>query len=466
MKKILEKSYDTLTTLVQRRLFKTPARLSMVTFLLLISIGTFLLCLPVSSKTGSLTLINALFTSTSASCVTGLSVININESLSVFGQCVLLCLIQVGGLGIMTISTVLILVAGGKASFAEINLVHDTYTHSDSRSAGSILREIFLLTFFLETLGALLLFTRFYPVYGASRGAYVAVFHSVSAFCNAGFSLFPDSLEGFRNDFIVNLVISVLILTGGIGFLVIAELRNNFPVNKRTWKRLSLHTKLILVSSLVLVFGGTLVILIMEWDNTLAGMDPAHKVLASFFQSVTLRTAGFNTIPISTMANQTLFISIIFMFIGASPGSCGGGVKTSTMATLFLLGLSRLRGQSCTAAFNRTIPEQSVTKATNMIMISLFVVIIGTILLLMTEVGRIPHAESRGKFIEILYETVSAFGTVGLSMGLTETLTSAGRLIITLIMFTGRLGPMIIAVAISRKELKHFTYAHEDIMVG
>lgn len=466
MKNFIENSYNYLSTLLQRRLFKTPARLSVVTFLLLISIGTVLLSLPISSRTGSLRLIDALFTSTSASCVTGLSVINVDASLSLFGQIVLLCLIQVGGLGIMTISTVLILIAGGKASFAERNLIHDTYTHSDSRSPGSILGEVFVLTFLMEGLGAALLFTRFYPVYGLSKGAYFAVFHSISAFCNAGFALFPGSLEMFRDDILVNLVVSSLILAGGIGFLVIAELRSNFPVNRRKWKRLSLHTKLILVSSLTLVLGGTLMVLIMEWNTSLAGMNPGHKLLASFFQSITLRTAGFNTIPISAMANQTLFISIIFMFIGASPGSCGGGIKTSTMTILFLLGWSRLRGEGSTSAFNRTIPDQSVTKATNMVMISLFVVIVGTVLLLMTEVGRIAHAETRGKFLEILYETVSAFGTVGLSMGLTETLSSAGRLIITLIMFTGRLGPMIIAVAISRKDLKQYTYAHEEIMVG
>lgn len=462
-----ERLVSRLRTIVHRRLFRTPARLSVTAFLLLIAIGTFLLTLAVSTPDSQgLRVIDALFTSTSASCVTGLSVIPVNTSLTLFGQIVLIALIQVGGLGIMTISTVLVMIAGGKASFAERNLINDTFTHSDSRTPGSILREVFLLTFTMEAIGAILLFIRFYPAYGLTTGSYYAIFHSISAFCNAGFALFPDSLAGFRDDVLVNLVISSLILAGGVGFLVIAELRSNFPVNRRKWRRLSLHTKLILVTSLILVVSGTFVVLAMEWSNTLSDLNAGHKILAAFFQSVTLRTAGFNTIPIGTMANQTLFISIIFMFIGASPGSCGGGIKTSTLATLFLLGFSRLKGQQTTSAFNRTIPDQSVTKATNVVMLSLFVVILGTILLLMTEVGRLSHAQSRGKFIEILYETVSAFGTVGLSMGLTESLTSAGRLIITLIMFTGRLGPLIIALAISSKDTKHFTYAHEEIMVG
>jgi trk system potassium uptake protein len=466
MKRILEKKMSRLGTLLHRRLFKTPARLSVTAFLLLIITGTILLGLPAASVSRPIGWVDALFTATSASCVTGLSVITVPETLTLFGQLVLLGLIQVGGLGIMTISTVLVMIAGGRASFAERNLVQDTYTHSDSKTPGSILKEVFLLTFFLETLGALVLFTRFYPIYGLSHGAYLAIFHSVSAFCNAGFALFPGSLELFKFDAVVNVTVSILIICGGLGFLVIAELRNHFPSNRRKWNRLSLHTKLILVTSFFLLAGGTLLILIMEWNNTLAGMDIRHKFLAAFFQSVTLRTAGFNTIPIQGMANQTLFISIMFMFIGASPGSCGGGIKTSTLATLFLLGRSRLKGQSATSAFNRTIPEQSVTKATNMIMLSLFIVIFGTILLLMTEVGRVAHAQSRGRFIEILFETVSAFGTVGLSMGVTETLSTIGRLIITLIMFTGRLGPMIIAIAISRRDTQHFTYAHEEIMVG
>lgn len=462
-----EQPLNRLSTLVHRRLFKTPARLSVTAFLMLICVGTLLLTLPSSSRSGpGIGFIDALFTATSAGCVTGLSVFPVNETLSLSGQIILLLLIQVGGLGIMTISTVLVMIAGGKASFAERNLIHDTFTHSDSRTPGSILREVFILTFTMETLGAILLFIRFYPVYGLKTGAYYSVFHSVSAFCNAGFALFPDSLAGFKDDVLVNLVISGLIIMGGLGFLVIAELRNHFPVNRRTWKRLSLHTKLILVTSLVLIICGTLMVLIMEWNNALSDVHVGHKIMAAFFQSVTLRTAGFNTIPIHSMANQTLFISMIFMFIGASPGSCGGGIKTSTMATLFLLGWSRLKGHHTTSAFNRTIPEQSVTRATNMLMLSLFAVILGTILLLMTEVGRVSHTQTSGKFLEIMYETISAFGTVGLSMGLTESLSSTGRLIITLLMFTGRLGPLIIAVAISSRGTRHYTYAHEEIMVG
>lgn len=467
MKNIVDKVYSHISGIVQRRLFKTPSRLSVTAFLLLILLGTWFLNLSVSSKHGNLSWIDALFTATSASCVTGLSVVNINDTLSLFGQAVLLILIQVGGLGIMTISTVFILMAGRKASFAERNLIQDTYTHSAGRSPGGILKDVLILTFVIEMTGAILLMIRFCPVYGIKTGVWYAVFHSISAFCNAGFALFPGgSLEIFRDDVLVNLVICGLIVLGGLGFLVISELKGNPPVSRRRWNRISLHTKLVMVATFILIVAGTLVILAMEWRNTLAEMSVGNKIVASLFQSITLRTAGFNTIPIYRMANETLFISIILMFIGASPGSCGGGVKTSTVATLFFLGFSRVNGRENTTAFNRTIPDQTVNKATNMVMISILVVGLATMLLLMTEVGRVSYMETMGKFIEILYETVSAFGTVGLSMGITDKLSQAGRLILSLVMFTGRLGPLIIALAISRQGAKHFTYAHEDIMVG
>ena len=467
MKKIIDKAFSQFIGIVQRRMFKSPSRLSVAAFLILIFSGTALLTLDVSSRKESLSFIDALFTSTSASCVTGLSVINVNNTLSFFGQIVLLSLIQIGGLGIMTISTLFILIAGGRASFAERNLIQDTYTHSGSRGPGSILKDVIILTLVIELAGAALLLIRFYPAYGLKTGLYYALFHSISAFCNAGFALFPGgSLEIFRDDVLVNGVICTLIVAGGLGFLVISELRSNPPVTRRRWNRISLHTKLVLTTTLVLIVGGMAIILLMEWPNTLADLKPGHKIVAAFFQSITLRTAGFNTIPIYRMANETLFISIILMFIGASPGSCGGGVKTSTIATLFFMGFSRIQGREGTSAYSRTIPDQTVTKAANMVMISLFVVGLATTILLMTEVGRVSYMDSMGKFIEIFFETVSAFGTVGLSMGITEKLSQAGRVILSIVMFTGRLGPLIIALAISRQQTKNFTFAHEDIMVG
>ncbi len=467
MKNIVDKAFSYTSGILKRRLFKTPSRLSVVAFLLLIISGTSLLSLSVSSRHGSLSLIDALFTATSASCVTGLSVINIHDTLSLFGQIILLILIQVGGLGIMTFSTVLILMAGGKASFAGRNLIQDTYTHSTSRGPGVILKDVLILTSVIEMTGTLLLMIRFCPVYGFKTGSYYALFHSISAFCNAGFALFPGgSLEIFRDDVFVNLVICSLIILGGLGFLVISELKSNPPINRRQWNKVSLHSKMVVVTTLILILTGAGVILAMEWTNTLSGLSMGHKINASFFQSVTLRTAGFNTIPIYRMSNETLFISILLMFIGASPGSCGGGIKTSTLATLFCLGLSRINGSEKTTAFKRTIPDQTVNKAANMVMISIFVVGVATTILLLTEIGRVSYMESMGKFVEILYETVSAFGTVGLTMGITEKLTETGRLVISIVMFTGRLGPLIIGLAISRQVTRHFTYAQEDIMVG
>jgi trk system potassium uptake protein TrkH len=466
MKKKLSTFFWVLTQTISKRVFGSPARLSVLAFLLLILSGALLLCLPVSSAGRPIGFIDALFTATSAGCVTGLSTINVASDLSAFGQGVLLCLIQVGGLGIMTLSTVLILLAGGKTSFTERHIIKDTYTHSGRRSPASILYDVLLLTFIMELCGSVILFIKFYPGYGFNTALYYAVFHSVSAFCNAGFALFPGSLEMFRGDWVVNLVIVFLIITGGLGFLVISEIRTTRPFNKRKWNRLSLHTKIVLTATFFLIFSGMLIFLYTEWNNTLASFSVSEKLLASLFQSVTYRTAGFNTIPFDRLANETLFISMIFMFIGACPGSCGGGIKTTTAASLFLLGVCRMTGKDCTSAFNRTIPDHSIAKATNVVMISMFVITVGTIFLLMTELGNISHLESRGKFIELLFEVVSAFGTAGLSMGVTDSLSASGRLIITAIMFIGRLGPMIIATAISRKTSKAFMYAQENLMIG
>lgn len=433
----------------------------------MIALGALLLMLPASSRAGTLSFVDALFTATSAGCVTGLSVLDVGTTLTPFGQGVLLALIQLGGLGIMTLSTLLILGAKGRLGFAGNLIIQDSFTHSGKKSPAEILGAVIRVTVVIEFLGALLLFCRFYPASrDLSHAVWFSVFHSISAFCNAGFALYPDSLVRFRGDLLVNGTVSFLIIAGGLGFLVISELQGKVRPGRWRWERLSLHTRLVVTASFFLLLFGTLVTLLMEWHNTLSALPFPEKLLAAFFQSVTLRTAGFNTLDFNAMANGTLFLAMIFMFIGASPGSCGGGVKTTTAATLFLMARSRLTGAAHVSAFSRTLPAKSVEKATHLMMLAFVVVICGTLVLLSSEMGGLSHTQSRGRFLELLFESVSAFGTVGLSMGVTPTLSTVGRLCVTLLMFVGRLGPMAVAVAVSRDTAPRHQWAEEDIMIG
>ncbi len=449
-----------------RFLLQAPERITIFGFMILIIVGAGLLMMPVASTGDKLGFIDALFTSTSASCVTGLAVIDTGSGLSVIGQFILLFLIQAGGLGIMTISTLFVLIMGWRPGMTERIIIEDTFTHSGGRRLTSILKDVILFALVIEGIGAFLLFFKFIQENGVDMAFHLSIFHSVSAFCNAGFSLFPDSFSRFCEDWFLNLVICFLVIAGGLGFLVLAELKRNFPFKRRTWTRFSLHTKIVLSATGWLLFGGTLLILVMEWNNTLAGMSIPSRFLASFFQSVSARTAGFNTLPFGSLANETLFTIMLLMFIGACPGSCGGGIKTTTFATLFHLGLSRLRGLERPQIFYRTIPDAGVGKATSIFMVSMVIVTIGTMILLMAEVGDMTHNASRGKFLELFFEVVSAFGTAGLSTGITGDLSNAGKLIITFLMFAGRLGPLVLAVAISRRQVARYHYAEENIMVG
>ncbi len=449
-----------------KSLFHSPERISVLGFFLLITAGTTLLMLPWASTGDGLGFIDALFTSTSASCVTGLTVVDTGGDLSLFGQGVVLFLIQTGGLGIMTISTLFLLSMGRRPGLTSRIIIEDTFTNSGKTPLSSLLKEIIGFALGIEAVGVVLMFFCFLPFYDISESLYFAFFHSISAFCNAGFALFPDSLEGFRGNWPVNIIICILVILGGIGFLVISELRRAFPYNRRTWQRLSLHTRLVLAATALLIMVGTLSILLMEWRNTLAPLSAPERVLASFFQAVSARTAGFNTLPIQAMANETLFVIILLMFIGACPGSCGGGIKTTTFVTLFLTGLSRLSGRVRPHLFNRTIPAASVGKAASVFMISALVIIIGLLAVLATDLGDTSHMQSRGKFLELFFETTSAFATAGLSTGITTSHTVSGKLILAAMMFVGRLGPLVLAMAISRRSKPNYYYAEEKIMVG
>ena len=451
---------------ISKYLLHSPARLVIFGFAFLILTGAILLMLPVASTGDNLGFVDAIFTSTSAICVTGLTVVDTGEAFSRFGQVIILILIQAGGLGIMTVSTLFLLLAGRRPGLTGQMVIQDTFTHSRELSPLAILKEVILFTSIIEGVGILVMFFYFLPENGIRQALFEAVFHSVSAFCNAGFSLFSESFVGYRESWTLNLVISFLIVAGGLGFLVLSELKRHFPFKPRTWARLSLHTKLVLSTTAILLVSGTLLILLTEWHNTLGALSVPGRFLSSFFQAVSARTAGFNTLSIGNMANETLFVLILLMFVGASPGSCGGGIKTTSLAALAVLGMSRFRGQEHTQIFGRKISEGSVKKAVSVVMLSTMVVCAGIIALQMTEIGGVSHVQSRGKFLELFFEVVSAFGTVGLSTGITGGLSALGKITITGIMFVGRLGPLLIGVAVSRRSLSTYYYAEESVMVG
>lgn len=448
----------------------SPSFYPILSFLLLILSGTVaLLAFPI--KDGShLSIIDALFMATSATCVTGLSVIDIGTKFTLGGQLTILTLIQLGGLGIMTFSTVFILALGRSISFRSRFVIQDVFTHSPQADFYTLLRHVFLFTFTFEAVATLILFTHFQHRFSSLNAFYYAVFHSISAFCNAGFSLFSDSLMHYRGDFLVNITVMVLVIAGGIGFMVLHEVvrASTEPhPTRHPWNHLSLHTRIVLFMTLMLLVCGTAFFLLSEWSDTLKGLPFSQKLLASCFQSVTPRTAGFNTLDYSAMNNLTLLGTIILMFIGASPGSTGGGIKTSSMGVLLALSRARITGSGHVHAFRRSISSGTINRAFAIFVISVVIIMLGTACLLITEVGDIPFKASRGLFLELLFETTSAFGTVGLSMGVTGSLSTMGKFILVLIMFTGRLGPLVIAMAIQPAPTRaKFLYAEERVMIG
>ncbi len=443
-----------------------PGTLSIIVFAGLIVVGTLLLCLPYASTSRPLGVVNALFTATSATCVTGLAVVDTGKDLSIFGQLVVLGLIQAGGLGIMTLSTVFMMFVGLRPSLRGRLVMKDAFTHGGEINLSSLLKDVILVTSAIEAAGALALFFRFLPGRSFGQAVYFSVFHSVSAFCNAGFGLLSDSLMSYRDDWVVNLTICFLIFTGGIGFMVLSEIKQKRIFHPRGWTRLSLHSKIVLTTSGILILLGTAVLLLLERNETLDGLPASSQFLGALFQSVTARTAGFNTLPIERMANESLLFIILLMFVGASSGSCGGGIKTGSFATLVILAVSRFRGLARPQMFRRSIPEDSVARSVNVFIVSVFVVIVATVAILAVETADLSIATDRSLFLKLLFEVVSAFGTVGLSMGVTASLTPWGKGILCAVMFIGRLGPLMIAISMSRDTVSKSYYAEENVMIG
>ena len=443
----------------------TPPRALVLSFALLILIGWGVLLLP-GFTAKPLSPIDALFTSTSAVCVTGLIVVDTGSHFTVAGQWAILILIQFGGLGIMTFSVLLYRLVTGKGYLGYEIVVRDSFSYRPQHNTMDMVRFVVALTFGVELVGAILLLVFFSADYSAPRAAFLAVFHSVSAFCNAGFSLWPDSLTRYAGHTGINLVFMALIILGGLGFIVISDLGRLIRPGRRS--RLTLHSRLALTTTAALIVFGAALFAHQEWTNVLRGMSWCDKIIVSLFQSITPRTAGFNSVDYYHLTNTSLLMTIILMFVGGCPGSTAGGIKTMTLAVLVALAVSRFRGFNRATAFRRSVPNEIVARGLTITLIGISVVIIALVFLLATETGHLDHSQTRDVFLDLLFEVVSAFGTVGLSMGATANLTVWGKVIIIFTMFLGRVGPLTVAMALvaGRGRGRSYRYAREEVMVG
>jgi trk system potassium uptake protein TrkH len=449
-------------------LVKYPARVSLLWYVGVILAGAVLLCQPFCGVPGRepVSFLDAMFTATSATCVTGLAVRSTELDFSFAGQLVILLLIQLGGIGIMTITTYFIFKLTGRTGLRDQVLIGQTI--GSGPNMGWVLRHVLWMTFLFEAAGTALLFGRFAFEMPPLQAAWHALFHTIAAFCNAGFGLHDDSLIRYQGDVYVNLVICGLIVGGGIGYPVLMDLRLNWggPWRSR-FSNLSVHSKLMLLGTTFLILLGTAGILALEWDAALADAPLPQKLLVSFFQAVTPRTAGFNTVNMADLTDATLFLIIGLMMIGAGPCSTAGGFKVSTLMVLVLQAWSLFRGYRRPRAFRRTIPESIVLKAIATAM--LFAVISGIALsvLLALEHGGEPHRRSHGLFLDAAFEVVSAIGTVGLSTGITPALSAGGKVVIIFLMLLGRLGPISVFVALSWSERRDtIEYAAEEPLIG
>jgi len=443
---------------LQKKTF-SPPQLIILIFFTLIFIGSILLILPISSSTGeSIGLMNAVFTAISAVCVNGLTIINIGEDLSFFGQVIIMLLVQIGGLGFMSLSVMIAIVLGKKIGLKERLLIQ--HTTQAASAQGLVKLSIYIITIVLtfELIATLILTLHWQSALGFERALFEAFFYSISAFNNAGFALQDIGLVSHVGDPVVNLTLTTLIIAGGLGYIVIVEL-----IRKRNWKTLSLHSKIVISASIAITLITFTVIFLLESlnVNTFGHLSTGERIQAAWFQSIVPRSAGFNTIDISALLPATQFIMIILMFIGAASGGTGGGVKINTIVVLMLATLATFRGGGQVKAFKRGIAIDSILRALAVVISSLLCVVLITLLLTLTE------NLNDYSFITILFEATSAFSTTGLSLGLTKFLSDPGKVIIAITMFIGRLGPLTLAYALAhRKSNTRMTYPNDNIMIG
>ena len=445
-----------------------PATIFILSFIDCIGMGTALLALPVSTTSGYISFMDALFTVTSAVCVTGLTIHDTGTYFTAFGQAVILLLIQIGGLGLMTLSVVFFKFIGMNVSFQQRRIMQDTFTHTPRKDIHVLLKSIFVFSGLTELVGAIILgiyWSREYPI---TQAVYLGVFHSVSAFCNAGFSLFAANLIDYKGSLTVNLTICSLIVLGGIGFPVIFDIYGYFSKKRLNRVKISLQTKVAGAATGVLILAGMVLYLIFEKNNSLKGLDPLETLLGAFFQSVTARTAGFNTLDLTTLSDAGAFLLMILMFIGASPGSCAGGVKTTTISVLIVTAIAKLKGILYPSIFKKRISDTNIMKSLSIVGISVFFITLIFLLMLITQpASPVAGTVTADRFRIYLFEVLSAFGTVGLSMGATTQINDWGKFLLVIMMLIGRVGVLSIFYFIAADE-KHagFEYSEESMMLG
>jgi trk system potassium uptake protein TrkH len=461
--------------LLWRRL--SPPALFMASFVVLIALGTAgLLWIPGLERGAPLGFLDALFTVTSAVCVTGLTVVDTATHFTFWGQLWILVFIELGGLGLISLTTLIIGAMGARLSLRSEMLTVAPQRHGDRPEVWQIALAVTKFSMVVQGAGALLLFGLWAFEHPLDEALWHGVFHAVSAYCNAGFSTFSDNLIGERA--LVLTIISLLIIVGGLGYLTFEELlrwrkhvharRTGLRVRLRGGHRLSSHTWAVVVTTLSLLFGGWLLMAVFEWNGALAEMGVADKLANSWFLSVTPRTAGFNSVDYGVVGNDTAAFTIMLMFIGGSPGSTAGGIKTTTLAVLIALGLSRIRGLRFVGLKQRAIPEGTVERTVGMILLALLVLVVSFFLLSSVQAFGLTAVESREQFLPVAFETFSAFGTVGLSMNYTTKLQPAAEVVVIWLMFVGRVGLLSFfsAMVLKRGHIGNVRPAQEDVIVG
>ena len=414
-------------------------------FALIILLGSLLLMLPCASRNGDTRYLDALFTATSATCVTGLIVADTYQHWTLFGQLVILMLIQIGGLGFMTIGVYISVLLRKKIGLKERESIHENVSTLQLAGVVRLVRFIIRGTFIVEAIGAILLAIRFIPSRGVAKGIYYGIFHSISAFCNAGFDLMGDkeafsSFVAFEDDIIVNVTIMALIIIGGIGFIVWDDVKRN----KLHFRKYLLHTKIVVFTTAVLVVGGALLFLVIENNATLAGMSMKGKILGAFFSSVTARTAGFNTTDTGALTHAGKLLTMVLMFIGGSSGSTAGGIKTTTLVVAFCFAIAMIKRTQGSNLFGRRLEEETLKKANAVIIINLSLACIAAFVI---------FAVQDMDFADVFFEVFSAIGTVGMTTGITRDLTTVSKLVIILLMYCGRLGSLSFALTFAQKKI-------------
>jgi len=439
---------------------KNPYMVFIVAFAVIILIGAILLNLPLASQNGrSIGFIDALFTATSATCVTGLAVVNTAEHWTIFGKIVILLLIQMGGLGVMTMSAMISFFLGKKISLKTRVLIMEERNVDELQGVVRLTKSILVYTFLVELVGAILLSFVFVKDYGIVEGIAFSIFHSISSFCNAGFDLTGNSMINYVDNPIITFTISSLIIIGGIGYFVFWDIYDS-----KSFKRLTLHSKLVIIISSVLLIVGFILVFALEFNNidTIGNLDLSGKIQASIFQSVVPRTAGFNSIEIGSLRMPTVMVMIILMFIGGSSASTAGGIKVTTLGVILVSIYNFVKGKRDIEIFMKRIEYTTVIKAVSIVGIAVFLINVVTFILTLTEINK------GFDYLDMLFETISAFATVGLSRGLTPELSNIGRILLSIVMFVGRLGPLTVAFAFLKqhKNIGNYMYPEGKIIIG